>query len=61
VVSLPELDVSESLRRGELQRLLPDSNGEAAPLYAVLPSHRFTPQRVRALVDALAAHFADPP
>jgi DNA-binding transcriptional LysR family regulator len=60
VVYLSDIDLREPLQRGEMQRLLPDHDGEPSPLYAVLPSHRFTPHRVRALVDALAAHFADP-
>lgn len=61
VVYLSELDVQGPLQRGELQRLLPQHKGDPAPLYAVLPSHRYTPHRVRALVDALAAHFAGEP
>jgi DNA-binding transcriptional LysR family regulator len=58
VVYLSEVDLHESVQRGEMQRLFEGFDGEAAPLYAVLPSHRFTPHRVKVLVDALAAWFA---
>jgi DNA-binding transcriptional LysR family regulator len=57
VVYLSEIDLHEPVRRGEMRRLFPGFDGEAAPLYAVLPSARFTPHRVRAMVDALAAWF----
>lgn len=58
VVYLSEIDLHEPVRRGEMRRLFPAFDGEAAPLYAVLPSHRFTPHRVKVMVEALAAWFA---
>jgi DNA-binding transcriptional LysR family regulator len=58
VVYLSEIDVHEPVRRGELRRLFPGFDGDPAPLYAVLPSARFTPHRVKVLVEALAAWFA---
>jgi DNA-binding transcriptional LysR family regulator len=58
VVYLSEIDLHEPVGRGEMQRLFPGFDGEAAPLYAVLPSARFTPHRVKVLVEALAAWFA---
>jgi DNA-binding transcriptional LysR family regulator len=58
LVCKSELDVWHDLRAGRLVRLLPDWKGEHRPLYAVLPSNRFVPARVRALVDFLAAQFA---
>ena len=58
VVYLSEIDLHEPVRRGEMQRLFPAFDGEPAPLYAVLPSARFTPHRVKVMVDALAAWFA---
>jgi DNA-binding transcriptional LysR family regulator len=57
VVYLSEIDLHEPVRCGEMKRLFPDFDGEAAPLYAVLPSARFTPHRVKVMVDALAAWF----
>jgi DNA-binding transcriptional LysR family regulator len=53
VEQLPEL------ARGDLVRLLPDWQTEAYPLQALLPSSRFVPRRVRALVDFLAAKFGE--
>lgn len=58
IVYLSEVDLHEPVQRGEMTRLFDGFDGEAAPLYAVLPSHRFTPHRVKVLVDALAAWFA---
>ncbi|MDT9000319.1 LysR family transcriptional regulator [Paucibacter sp. APW11] len=55
-----ELDVRDSLARGELRALFPDWLGEEVPLHAVLPSQRFMPQRLRALIDHLAAGLNPP-
>lgn len=57
VVYKSELDLVHDLREGRLVRLLPAWGGEPYPLNAVLPSNRFVPARVRALVDFLAARF----
>ncbi|WP_437321965.1 LysR family transcriptional regulator [Sorangium sp. So ce385] len=54
-----ELDLVHDLREGRLVRLLPGWQGEPYPLNAILPSHRFVPARVRALVDFLAAKLRD--
>lgn len=43
--------------QGRLVRLLEDWQTEVYPLHAVLPSGRFVPQRVRALVDFLVEKF----
>ena len=53
-----ELDLVHDLASGALVRLLPGWQGELYPLNAILPSTRFVPARVRALVDFLAARFA---
>lgn len=55
------LDVRRDEASGALVRLLPDWDTEPYPLHALLPSGRFVPARVRALVDFLAAKFADLP
>ena len=52
------LDVSQSLARGELPPLLPEWLGDELPLHAVLPSQRFMPQRLRVLIEHLAAGLA---
>ena len=51
------LDVRDDIAAGRLVRLLPDWETEPYPLHALLPSGRFVPARVRALVDFLAAKF----
>ncbi len=53
-----ELDVRRSLLDGSLVRVLPAWLGDELPLHAVMPSQRFLPQRVRALVDHLVQGFA---
>jgi DNA-binding transcriptional LysR family regulator len=47
------------LASGDLVRLLPDWQTEAYPLQALLPSGRFVPRRVKALVDFLVAKFGE--
>ena len=52
------LDVRQDEASGALVRLLPEWDTEPYPLHALLPSGRFVPARVRALVDFLALRFA---
>jgi DNA-binding transcriptional LysR family regulator len=52
------LDLQHDLASGALVQLLPDWDTEPYPLHALLPSGRFVPARVRALVDFLALKFA---
>lgn len=52
------IDQHAELARGELVPLLQAWQTEPYPLHALLPSGRFVPTRVRALVDFLAAKFA---
>lgn len=49
------LDMAE----GRLVRVLPDWQTEIYPLHALMPSGRFLPRRVKALVDYLASRFAE--
>ena len=58
IVYKSELDIRDSLASGALLRLLPGWLGDPTPLHAVMPSQRFMPQRVRALVDFLALRLA---
>jgi LysR family transcriptional regulator for bpeEF and oprC len=44
-------------RRGELVRLLPDWETDQQTFYAVHPRMRFTPPKIRVLVDFLVSHF----
>jgi DNA-binding transcriptional LysR family regulator len=54
-----ELALLAPLASGSLVRLFPSWEGESAPLYAVLPSKRYVPARVSALVEYLAALFSE--
>jgi DNA-binding transcriptional LysR family regulator len=51
------LDLAPHFKAGELKPVLPDWR-EPLPLNAVLPSNRFLPARVRALVDDLKRRFS---
>lgn len=53
-----ELDLRQDEASGALVRLLPEWGTEPYPLHALLPSGRFVPARVRALVDFLADRLA---
>ena len=53
-----EIDQRRDLDSGALVPLLTDWETEPYPLHAMLPSGRFVPNRVRVLVDFLAARFA---
>jgi DNA-binding transcriptional LysR family regulator len=58
VAYLPELFVSSYFKTGQLLRLFPSYVGSEAPIYALLPSNRYVPNRVSELVRWLYAHFA---
>jgi DNA-binding transcriptional LysR family regulator len=55
------IDLRRDLASGALVPLLTDWETGVYPLHAVLPSGRFVPNRVRALVDFLAARFEPSP
>ncbi len=55
--ALPEYLVGEDLRSGALRRLLPRERLPSFPAYALLPSARHVPRRVRAFLDALASRL----
>lgn len=57
IVYKSALDLRAYLRDGRLVPVLPGWQGQRYVLHAVLPSNRFVPARVRALVDHLAACF----
>lgn len=52
------LDVRQDLLDGRLVALLPQWHGERFPLQAVLPTGRYVPRRVRALLEELVARSA---
>ncbi|MEO1234526.1 MAG: LysR substrate-binding domain-containing protein [Myxococcota bacterium] len=49
-------DVIDDLESGRLMRVLPEFSGKSYPIHAVFPS-RIQTARVRALYDAILAHF----
>lgn len=51
------IEQRQEMADGRLIRLLPEWQIESYPLHAILPSGRFVPVRVRALVDFLASKF----
>lgn len=58
VILKSAIDQRADLERGALVPLLTEWQTEPYPLHALLPSGRFVPARVRALVDFLAASFS---
>jgi len=53
----PDFIVGAELKSGALVRVLESFEAPALPIYAVYPSRRFLPAKVRALVDFLAERF----
>jgi DNA-binding transcriptional LysR family regulator len=58
VILKSEIDQRRDLASGALVPLLTEWRTEPYPLHALLPSGRFVPNRVRALVDFLVGRFA---
>jgi DNA-binding transcriptional LysR family regulator len=56
---LPEFVVTQDLRRGTLTRVLPAWASAEQGIYAVYPSARFIPAKVRTFVDFVAARVRD--
>ena len=59
IIYQPSFIVGPALRRGELVELLPDYVDGGFNIYAVYPSRRHLPARVRTFIDHLAECFAD--
>jgi DNA-binding transcriptional LysR family regulator len=58
IILKTELEQKQDLLSGALVPLLTEWETEPYPLHALLPSGRFLPNRVRALVDFIAERFA---
>lgn len=54
----PRLYVADDLASGRLEAVLSDWKADATPIYAVYPSRRHLPPKVRAFIDFVAAQFA---
>lgn len=53
-----QIDVSDDLASGVLERVLPEWHGGEAPVIALYPSARLLPLKTRILLDALASRLA---
>lgn len=60
IVYKSELDLQRSIAQRKLVRLFKGLLGEKVPVHAVMPSNRFAPARVKALVDFLQKKLTDP-
>lgn len=58
IAMLPEFIVTEHLAEGRLEVLLDAYEPQSLGIYAVLPSNRYMPYRVRALIDFLSSKLA---
>jgi DNA-binding transcriptional LysR family regulator len=59
IIFMTEIEQRRDLQSGKLVRLLSEWETDPYPLHALLPSGRFVPNRVRALVDFIARRFAE--
>lgn len=59
VALLPEFAVAAAVRSGEFRRVLPGWASVGQAMYAVYPSARFIPAKVRAFVDFIAARLRE--
>ena len=59
IIFMTEIEQRRDLQSGHLVRLLTEWETDPYPLHALLPSGRFVPNRVRALVDFIAGRFAE--
>ncbi|WP_321968975.1 LysR family transcriptional regulator [Paraburkholderia tropica] len=57
IILQPSFMVSEDLKRGDLVRLMPNYRSVELGIYAVYPSRKQLPLKVRCLVDFLAGAF----
>lgn len=57
ICALPEFIAAEDLAAGRLQAILADFDGPTLTLWALWPSRRFVPAKVRVFVDYLAARL----
>ena len=60
IVYEPEFIVGPDLKAGRLKAVLQDYAFNTLPIYAVYPSRRYLPAKVRVFIDFLAGRFARP-
>jgi DNA-binding transcriptional LysR family regulator len=61
VILQPDFIVADDLRRGTLVELMPQYRAMEIGIYAVYPTRKHLPLKLRRLVDFLVAAFHDPP
>ena len=61
IVLQPDFLVGDDLKSGMLTELMPDYRAIEYGIYAVYPSRKFLPLKIRRLVDYLVESFRDPP
>jgi len=61
IVLQPDFLVGDDLQRGTLTELLADYRASELDIYAVYPSRKYLPLKIRRLVDFLVASFREPP
>jgi DNA-binding transcriptional LysR family regulator len=61
IVLQPDFLVGEDVRRGALVQLLPEYQAAEIGIYAVYPTRKYLPFKIRRLVDFLAESFREPP
>jgi len=61
ITSLPTFIVEAAVRARQLEILLPAFHTPELGIYAVFPSNRYVPHRVRALVEHLAQRIGPKP
>ncbi|HEU0204405.1 MAG TPA: LysR substrate-binding domain-containing protein [Burkholderiaceae bacterium] len=57
IAGLPSFVIEEALRRGTLERVLPQWRGVTLTLYAAMPTRRHAPARTRVFIDFLVQTF----
>lgn len=61
IILQPDFIVADDVRRGTLVELMPRYRAPEIGIYAVYPSRKHLPLKLRRLVDFLVAAFHDPP
>jgi DNA-binding transcriptional LysR family regulator len=61
IILQPDFLVGDDLRHGTLVELLPDFHAIELGIYAVYPSRKYLPLKLRRLIDFLAESFRNPP
>ncbi|MEY8201266.1 MAG: LysR family transcriptional regulator [Colwellia sp.] len=58
VIYTPKLLVYNDLKSGRLQEILADVSGKQLPIYAVYPHSKYLPEKMRLLIDFIAAGYS---